>query len=490
VNPLATGVEDAAAASHTLASFGTDYTPSSWAFATTTENANSVNAGETIIQVAVDEELEVRGVDQGSGFAPPATGEGMRHTLIRILPNPPTSPVTARSTVAGGTGTIVANPFETAGEGAAVQTLGGVTTYVRTPTSLQNIINVLAAIGASPNHGYYLYQAQGRDKAGNLTPIIHQSIFVNDENEPAITGLNATATYTGGAQALYPFASEDPGEVLESSFDNRYPGVSLGGAAVDLRWTFNRPADMTNLNGAVTSAQPLSFDDIIEMPFARNLRTGFFLRSLQGVDADHNPAAAPVRPNEVRGRVYNVFGSRAASTATHRTAFAAGQGFSDYFAAPILPTQVAAGTNWNTVPFFGDPVTDDQSWMVTNVVAGPAVDGNRTFTLTLQARGTSGQFLNPFPEDLDPGIVRADNGFIFPVATGEKAFTHPFPSADDGVRRDFRWTVQYTQPVAAGLQRVHAFGMNANGDVLIGLFCDLLFTPGDFDCLNGPSSLP
>ncbi|TVP76137.1 MAG: Ig-like domain-containing protein [Gemmatimonadales bacterium] len=430
-----TNVNGPASVSHTLATFGFDDE------APTFEVVNGpANAAQLFVQEVPGsfiEDLEFRSEDVVSGFAPPAIGESLVHTLIHITPTAQNPTGFSRDIVLGqGSGTPTSTPFAVAGNGNFVTTpvivAAPFNEYVRTPTSLEWTSGLDQAL---TDAGYYIYQAQIRDKAGNRTSIYSFMAYVNENNDPEITGLSPASFYEGGATASFTAVAQDAVEVANASLDIRYENIG--------RLVYDRNP------GPVGTP----FTDFIEIPNAFTYEVEGFLRNIQYTGVDNRATAGVNRPTQVNARVYNAYGDHftGAARLVHRdvTTVGAEMGVSDFFSVPLLSSTIEAAPSM--------AFSDEFEFFI------------ETSPNRIVARGPTGTFTNPF--DAVVVVARFDNGttleddFLVITATAGPTFDAPFPSLDNGVIRDFIWT--FPAGALAGADAIHGVGIRAGtGDAL------------------------
>ncbi len=472
-------VNGAASVSHTRNTFGfdgnapslTDPRPTASRIASGTKATAQFFAGT----------ITLASEDVASGFAPPATGESLRHNLVRVTgtPNQPTN--LNRQALVPASASVNATPFATTEAGNAFITSGAaVTDYIRTPTNLSYELTIGQTAYDDvvlEDPGYYIYQARVQDKAGNLSPFYWVMVYQNAESTPELTGLTPGSFYEGGADEAFPAVGTDAVELINGSFDLRYAGI---GRLVSDR----NPGTLGT-----------KFTDMITRPFAFDYAVSGFIRGIQYTDEFGRPIGDVNKPNQVRGRVYNGFTTVppfvAADQPRHPTEFVAGQGFSEYFTAAILGDQVEAGQPFpagtaaaNALNIGPTDVDDTEamdggSYGFTVTASGT---GNRT--LTIRARGVTNNFLNPFTGVLvvarfgdaaDP----LEEHFLVPLGAATAQFTAPFPTRDNGIIRDFEWT--FTVPLGATTTNlgggqdflgVHAVGLSSGFDALATNLCE------------------
>jgi hypothetical protein len=335
-------------------------------------------------------------------------------------------------------------------------------------------VQIATAITTNPTNvavpltpaAYYIYQAQVRDKAGNLSTVLSWQVYRNDSQFPLLAGLVASLFYTGGQPAIFPAFAQDAVEVAQASFDLTYGADRL---------VYERPNPTT----------ATLFDDVITIPNPFSLTVPAFIRALQGVAAvaPYAPVAGQTAPSIVTGRAYNglavslpVTGVVPASTGHADTDAGASNGAvgaSAYVSAGILPTQVQAGVDFTTLPA-ATAISDFR--IVSYTMSGTST---KTITVLVRATGTSGTFLNPFPGgltlkhrraagDLVPVAATAGDGFLWTPATVTviPQFVAPFPTLDNGIIRDYDWSVVITLPSAAFVN-LQAIGLSAGFDGLL-----------------------
>ncbi|TVP42280.1 MAG: hypothetical protein EA350_16675 [Gemmatimonadales bacterium] len=432
-----------------LATFGVDKNVPEVQWDTMT--ANTFRSDTTTVDVASASDTALfnfQAMDNLSGFAQTdaLTRTGMEHNLVRVTGNYLASPTALnREILVAGTGAAVgATPFATVAGGTFVAVVPAqVTTYNHSPTLITNSLD-FGAVATEP--GYYIYQVRARDQAGNTSPILARLVYVNDGESPTIVQELQTAIslpWAGGDDIEFQAVADDEVEILSTSFGLQYPGIF----GVDLTvWNDVTPVE----------SDGMKFTDIITRPQFLTFNTGSLIRSLTGVGGDDIPVAtAPSRPNMAVGHVHSGFPSveRPWQTGTGISATTAG----------ISAQQVAApdADTWNDIDF-GDPATNNMGWVltVTNQTGDDA--DNRTVTGYVQARGLASTFTNPFAA---VAIVEREGTNVRVLALANITPTDGFPFADDGVRRDFRWTFTVSG-VAAG-NEIHAVGLNATSDGLV-----------------------
>lgn len=412
---------------------------------------NGSPADQTIVDVTAAEAFAINASDMLSGFA--AAG-AIRHSLIRA--NGAVGGL-ARTNVVG-SGSITTTPFAALAAGTLLNTPAAAA-YVPNPTT---ITGTPVAIGAAAVAGYYLYQARAFDQAGNASPFFTRRFFANNGNIPAITGLNASLTYTGGAAASFPAASQDGVEVSQGELRLAYPNLG--------QLIFNR---------ATPVISPL-WDDDMPIPSAVPFSIPAFVRGLQSVNGAGALQADFVgaKPNAVLGRVFNPFGTTL-NIVTPGLAPVSGVGASGWsadFSAPILSTQVQTGTDFNSLAVAVRPT----AFLTTLPAACVTASGFETCTWNATVRGPSGSFINPFS---GIAVVEALTGTTdwrlvqATAALGQVAlpnltvtitpdFTGAFPTLDNGVDRDFRWIITTRRAVGAGTFDYRIIGWTTGFDAL------------------------
>jgi hypothetical protein len=392
---------------------------------------NGSPADQAIVDVTAAEAFGVSASDALSGF--PAAG-AIQHSLVRV--NGAAGGVLARVNVVGG-GTASATPFAALAAGTTINTPAAAA-YVPAPTV---ITGTPVALGAAAASGYYLYQARATDNAGNQSLFFTRRFYVNNGGIPNVTGLNATLTYTGGAPAAFPGAADDLVEVVSGELRLAYPNAG------DL--IYNRASPTVDA----------MWDDNIAIPVSVPFSVPAFIRGIQNTAAGVPVADfATAKPNAVRGRVYNGFGTSIVGAGFLATAPAGvgASGFSADFTAPILPTQIANGTDFTTVPV----ATRTNLWQAGAQTCSTA-GTTRTCFFDVTARGLTGSYLNPFASiavaealtgTTNWRVVSGPGAVALPGLTVTVApqFTAPFPTLDNGVNRDFVWRVTVARsPVPA-----------------------------------------
>jgi hypothetical protein len=462
---------NAASSSHTLATFGKDAGAPSIARGNVAGDvATPITTATATLDVAAAA-YQVQGTDIVSGFAAPAVGEGLRHSHISVLGTPHLAVLTTAAAI--GSGAISATPFATANAGTFVNTpannVGG---YVQTPTSITT--SPASVVVPLTPAAYYIYQAQVRDKAGNLSPVLSWQVYRNDSQVPQITGLVSSVFFAGGAPAIFPAIAQDAVEVAQASFDLTYGAVG--------RLVYERPSPST----------ATLFDDVITIPNPFNLTAPQFIRALQTVDAapaPNAPVLGQTIPGLVTARAYNglavslpVTGVVPASTGHADTDAGAANGAvgaGAYVSAGILPTQVQAGVDYTTL---AATVAISNFEIVSYGVTSPG--SSVIITVLVRATGASGTFQNPFmgglhmlqrraAGDLVPVAATPGDAFLRPflapvTVAVNPAFTAPFPTLDNGLQRDYDWNVVITYPSGApALVNLQALGLSAGFDGLL-----------------------
>ncbi|TVP79224.1 MAG: hypothetical protein EA352_00915, partial [Gemmatimonadales bacterium] len=434
-----------AANSHTLATFGFDSDAPSLSF----DGSTASDGDQLVVQAVTAAEIALQSEDVVSGYAPPATGEALMHNLIHITPVAQAPEGFSRDVLFGST-PVTATPFAVAGEGDAFVATPAMVdgtdfpAYVRTPT------NLTWSTGAEVNltdAGYYIYQARVRDKAGNLSDFYSFMVYVNEENDPVLTGLSPASFYAGGQPAVFDAVAQDEVEVVEASMDLRYSSVG--------RLVYDRnPADGIGE----------TFVDFLELPNSFTFEVDFFLRNIELTDVFGRPTGDLNRPDQVTGRVYNGFGAQVDDNA-HTDDYVAGEGISEYFSVPLLSTTVEDGQGFPAGTAAANPLNIGP----TDVNDGMASSGSLGFVVLedqVVVRGVSGQFENPFDQVLlvaryDAGTGELEDDFLEIVGELTPDFDAPFPTRDNGIIRDYTWNWSGTIP--DGAEGVHAVGIRLDG---------------------------
>jgi hypothetical protein len=444
------------------------------------------------------EVYQVQAQDVISGFAAPTvplSSAALRHSHIRVLatPNSPNGAlVPPPSGSAGitnliGTTTNTATPFAVSESGSGfVNSPAWYNDYTQTPTTISTLGGTSIPVDAAGPQ-YEIYQAQARDKAGNLSDIIAWQVYHNDNEAPIFTGLVAQVAYFGGQPATFPGTADDAVEVYQGSFSLHYPGIG------DLVYERASP-----------QVQEL-FDDSIMSPAFVDYTADAFIRSLDIVDGSHAPVSGTlVKPNLITARVFN--GTlEGMPTATYPCDLPGGayvrpchlsgswpaadpaEGASGHGFAAILPNSVENGES------FGDVAapTAINEWSVTGytVSAASGPIPTRTATLQIRARGVTNTFLNPFADDQAIVVVElivddAGDRYLRPInGTLTPQFNDPFPTLDNGIIRDYDWNFTFTLPALAGGEGVytngarciHAVGLSEDFDGLATLETNIPF---------------
>ncbi len=405
---------------------------------------------ETILLEDAGETFDIQATDVISGFAVAASGHGLAHTLVQVNGTPGSATLTR--VVAAGFGDAVATPFATAraGDRIVADSLAAVTTYVRTPTSLTFSQGILA------NAGYFIYQAQVRDKAGNSTPLTSRFVYNSEQSIPDLSSVAVTTALQGGQPAAFPAVGSDDVELWQWSFDLNYAGVRL---------VFNRPAPQI----------ATLFDDEITIPNSFSFQTAAFIRSLHVVDGANEPTGEGAKPATLNAIAYNGWASEADPSHVDAAAGASALfGNSASFAATINPALVQDGVDWSDM----DPQLQIETWAPVSYSTGDEVDGQVTATVRVRAVGPPSTFLNPFAAAV---VVEADGGFVTPLDIGLMAdFNAPFPTTDSGTERRFDWTFQITRD-ELDLVDLHVVGLNSGFDALATQVFTIDFTANQTD---------
>jgi hypothetical protein len=462
--------------------------------------------------------FEFSATDVISGFAQgvgtPTGSRALLHSHITVLATPasPGGALTAGGLASLiGSGAISTTPFSRSAAGTGfVNTPSNAGAYVQTPTS----ITTAAAPAVLVNGGVIatpiqeIYQAQARDRAGNLTAIIGWHVYTNNGTNPFFTGLVASSAFIGGVQATFPGVAQDgPGpvfgnEVYQGSFDLQYAGMA--------HLIYERPSPQAST----------LFDDFIMMPQPISFMTGAsgtptsFIQAIQGVTVGglgvgvdgepvtgHAPTGAPgVKPSWVNARSYNATleGATATTFPCHNYAAAVlvairpchitngapaadgTTGSSAHLPASILSTQVSTGTGFAAPPGALNIANFYIASIQVSAASGsPAV---RTATIRIRARGPTITFLNPFPsgllvvEQIQAAAGPGGGPYLRPVAgTLTPQFLPGLPTLDNGTIRDFDWVFVFTLPAMTP-----ADGILTNGDRVI----RVIGLDGDFDGLR------
>jgi hypothetical protein len=461
-------------------------------------NANNGSPADlALIDVVAAEVLSAGFADVLSGFT--AAG-AVQHSLISVVGG---AGGLVRANVVG-SGSISATPFATA---AASGTPAGTGTFVNTPAAAAyapapTVITTTAiAVPAGP--AYFIYQARARDQAGNLSPMFVRRLYVNASDIPLLTGLNSASVYTGGLAASFPATAAAAVEVIAGELRLAYPNLA-GTTGTDI--IYSRP----------TPTVDPAFDDNMPFPASVPFLVSAFIRGVQGVTGAGAPDGATfatVKPTGVRGRAYNPWGNGlalfSAGNSTPATLVGA-SGVSADFTAPILAAQIAGNTDYSAAP----AATLIASWLTSTGVSVPpatCTDNGATFTcsLTATARGPAGTFVNPFAgglavlESFDDGAAAPTGDWRIISGPGAVSlgapsaanpagvtvtvtpnFVAPFPTLDNGVNRDFTWTITITRLDAAAVapnttvKHYRIVGLNAGFDGLATLPISFNFDTG------------
>ncbi|TVP76533.1 MAG: hypothetical protein EA352_05565 [Gemmatimonadales bacterium] len=424
----------AAAQSHTLTTFGYDDDAPDFDV-TFLWDEDEADSGEQFVAqaFAADAGVAIEATDVVSGFAPSATGESLEHNLIRVTPVAQDPEGFNRTILVGSATTASTTPFaDTEADAGFVAGGAGITAYTRTPTSMEWDFAFGGLEGAIDPAGYYIYQVQAQDKAGNRTDFGWFMAYINEENDPELTGLSPASFYPAGEPATFEAVSQDAVEVTEASMDLRYANVG--------RLVYDRnPEDPIGEK----------FTDFLEIPNQFQYSLDAFIPGIQLTDEFGRPEGDSNQPNQVTGRVYNGFGSyQDDPAATHMMDDVAGDGVSEFFSVPLLSSTLEAGSTFpaGSVAADGSQVigpTDVED----DAPVGPA--GSYGFIIPddgeVLVRGVTAQFTNPFETVIVVARFEGETGdldddFLVLVDTAEPEFDAPFPTRDNGVIRDYTWT--------------------------------------------------
>jgi len=465
-----------------------------------------------------DEVFQFQAQDVISGFASPlvpTTSLAVRHSHITVnaTPQSPNGALVAPPSGSAGIFNAVGDvpntntPFEVSESGSGfVNVPEWYDGYAQFPTDISTMGVGSVAVNAAGPH-YQIYQAQARDKAGNLSDIIAWQVYHNDNSEPIFTGLVAQVAYFGGQPAVFPGTADDAVEVYQGSFSLRYPGIG------DLVYERASP-----------QVQEL-FDDSIESPAFVNYTADAFIRSLDVVDGSHAPVlGTPVKPNLIQARVFNgtlegmpegafngLYTCDLPGGAYVRPCHVSGswpaadpaEGASSRGEAGILPNSVENGEDFAAEP----APTRINEWSISGyTVSAVSAAGTRTATLQIRARGVTNTFLNPFADDQAIVVVEvirddAEGRFLRPIeGTLTPQFNSPLPTLDSGSIRDYDWTFTFTLPALAGIDGiygngarcVHAVGLSEGFDGLATIDTEIPFDATqaamiapEYDCTGG-----
>lgn len=394
-------------------------------------------------------------VDSLSGFAQaPYPLNGLVDELHKVIGSASGAPVV---TTMIGSGLVSATPFATSAAGSFIAATPAANAYAGTPTLIQGTAVPVPA----GDEGYYIYQARAQDQAGNRSVVARSAVYVNNSVFPAVTGLNASATYTGGAAVVFPAAAEDSVEIINGELDLNY--AATGGFL-----TYGRSFH----------PRQTKFDDTIFRPLGLNFQVPAFIRQINNTTAGGaiNAGSIPGAPSQVGAIVYNGF----ADTVTVPPTATGANGVSNFFFAPILATQVPGVTSTSPWPTGAQAIT---FWGLdaptTAASLSACVGGNRTLTFRVRATGAPSTFVNPFASA--PLVLETASGAtpvrwrIAPAlpqrspgsAVVTPLFTPPFPTLDNGTQRDFVWQVTITKPCGSGTFDFRVLGLNATFDGLL-----------------------
>ena len=390
---------------------------------------------ETFLLLNGGETFDTEAVDVISGFAAPLSGHAFDHLLVRVNGTPGSSMLT-RTSVAS-TGTISTTPFATSGADNTIAGLVPVTTYIRTPTSL----DYSGQVGPTSDPGYFIYQARVRDKAGNTSPLMTRWVYNSENSAPEVSSVAVTTALQGGQPVAFPAVGSDDVELWQGSFDMDYAGARL---------VYNRPAPQIST----------LFDDVITIPAIFSFAADAFIRSLHVVDVLNAPAGVGAKPSIINAIAYNGWAFEAdPSHVDASVGVSAANGNSNTFAAAVNAALVEDGVDWASM----DAQLQINEWRPVSFSTGAVSGGNVTATVRVRARGPTSTFQNPFAAVL---VVEADGAFITPLDIAlTPNFNAPFPTTDSGTDRDYEWTFTITRPVG-DVADLHVVGLNTGFDAL------------------------
>jgi hypothetical protein len=460
---------DVANTANPLATFGVDKSAPEFEILSTTGAFDSTDI-ETFVQAGSNlGGLNVRATDIRSGFPQTAA----THGAVRAVGS--AAGTTTRTRIAGSaTATVVADPFAAANAGTRVLTGGGASPFVDI-AGLSYITQSAVTFTASPGVGsallgYYIYQWEVRDNAGNIARA-HRKVYVNGSN-PVVTAVPFHAAFTPD-NTFQAFRIADDVEFGEGSMALAYPAT--GGTVV-----YERPGSA--LSSALRAGLSTSIGD--DVLFNNVIRTqtdgvnfstgGVFFRAIIGVDANGVPAATAAsngftnaKPTRADVQVFNGFAIQNEDTG-HGAVTA---GASAVVNRSITGGDVTAGYNFAT----NQPVSPatTASWTFT-IVDSNAADCNADYCIRAEQTGAaSAQFADPF--DGNPVFVAwAATGAnpawrVFAAATPN--FQAGLPTRSSGTSRVYEWTFDLTGLETGGVSNLElaAIGTRGSGTSLSGL---------------------
>jgi protocatechuate 3,4-dioxygenase beta subunit len=476
----ATGVISAAGdESNPLATFGVDKTGPTLEILGSTGSLDEEEVETFQAAGGALGSLSVRATSIRSGF--PQAGAA-RDATVRVVGSPTgatTRTVTLRSSTAAAS---VADPFAAAnGDSRILTNLA----HYNTPAASfpdQTRMTFTADAGAA-TFGYYVYQWEVRDRAGNVVRG-HRKVYVNGA-APTLEVPVAQPAFTP-ATVFEAFRVTEPVELGEGAFALSY--TNTGGRLIYERET---SALSSALRATVTPAlgDGELFNNSI-LTRVDNLRFstgGVFFRTIQGVTSAGVPNTATfasARPTAVDVQVFNAFGIQ-----SEDAGFGAAAGGSAVRNRTIVATDVTAGVNFATI----QPVAPATlaSWTF-RLVDGSAPDCNAAFCVRAEQTGAgSANFTNPFTGPVF--IAWADNDQANPDWRVLKEATPNFagnvPTRSTANSRIYEWTFDLAGANPGDVQTLQlaAIGTRGSGDAMSGLVTTWRPTP-EFNVVFTPSA--
>jgi hypothetical protein len=355
----------------------------------------------------------------------------------------------------------------------------------------------IAPGGVNPAR-YYIYQAEIRDQAGNVTRD-YRAVYVNNSSVPVIENLANPATFDGNATYTAGIM-RDSVEVLEASLEIRYRNAGPG----TLVW--ERPgsdlSSVLRMNADILDG--VLFNDVIYRPQTNvAMPLGLadlglpFINSLQTVNGGGVPDSASIatsKPDSTRARIYNGFGADQAAY-NHSTApFTGATGISGLVRRSIQGEELA-NADFNFQAHAGGAWT----FAIVEGADPGVVDCNAEYCV--RAIGPLSTFTNPFAggpvlvvwaDDAGTGVGGELQWRVLGVATPN--FSHPFPTRDSGADRIYEWeftTAGANPGTLVGNLALGAIGVRTNpGSALLTLaagvepFFNVVFDPTSDELTN------
>lgn len=356
-----------------------------------------------------------------NGFAVPG-GTPMTQSLQRLFAVTPRQGSTATANCVTGFGT-----------GTGCTTMVGVAygsvlsdNWVRSPA---------VSLGGGTTVGYYVYQAQVRDMAGNLSATVKKQSAL-DPALPAITGFLVPQTIAGGSAATFVPTADDDLEVINGQIGIHYPNTAFGPNGISLVYPFGT----LNAVGVRFDGPSPNYTTIAALatalttPVQASLTVPNFIDQLEVVgttgtnDGPVNQAAAS-RPATAVANLSDVVGDSALVTTGGNSGagIATPTGVSGFRQAILASAFTQAAESWATIGG-------------SNAVNHFRILASSRTTVTIEIEGPTGQALMPFS---DIHLYRENS------AGGAEASvyvripgTFTFSGTDNGTRRI--WTVSFT----------------------------------------------